>query len=86
MLMKWEDLEPGDIIKLTKVALDKYGGQPWACCGEVILKRVQVLDEPIAGEHIRFWFRDNRGDRYIYTDYDGKFNGVTMFEIVFLKG
>lgn len=89
MLMKWTDLDPGDVIRFTSRAAERFREEDWADFdAEMKLTKIEEREDTCDdGDEIRFYFKDKYGfESYIYTDRDGEYCGVTLFEIVKLAG
>lgn len=87
MIMRWTDLEPGDVIRFTARAAERFREEDWADFdAEMTLTKIEENEDKYGdGDQIRFYFKDKYGmESYIYTDIDGKYCDVTLFEIISL--
>lgn len=88
--MKWTDLEPGDKLKWTKEALEKFKEDFWVKHKNKILEILKI-DFNGSNGLMRLYF-DEKDYEYIDAFYgvwidklNGSWNGIQLFEIVNLK-
>ena len=77
MLMLWEDLIPGDKIKLTENAK-----LFWSSSG---LQEIITVDNIIVIDNIIYIYIKGYKYEYMWIYKDGTYNNITIFEIVSLK-
>lgn len=85
MLMKWTDLEIGDVVKISDEAKSVMVERDWNWLKEVIkLGNLNILSIDADRDNYRLYLTFQNGDR-IFIGPDGKFLGITLFEVVKLK-
>lgn len=83
MIIKWTDLEVGDIIKVTEKVKDKYRDYEWAN-KDLVINNISIIDELGGGQSIliycnnsAFYFKiDSETGCHLNCDHLGQFFNI----------